>query len=192
MGFLERREEIERQYNEARREQSEYTADLNRYSSFDKIVFLRVLSEIVSEIEGVSFGYLTFLDDYEAAVIYSTDVYHRDSFIGSIELFKVLRKVILIKVESSIDDFIRFYELNYEDVKFKSIPNFKGFPYLDEFLSEVINYRFDNELKEISEEELNRLKNQFLLRKLGEKRDALINQIDGVSKKLISSDSDNK
>lgn len=59
---------------------------------------------------------------------------------------------------------------------------------MKEFIDEVISYRFENKVEKISNSELERLKNQFILRKLGEKRDALINLMEGVSKKLESSE----
>lgn len=167
-----------------------YSFALETYSSFPKDKILNVLLEILTTLEGVEFR---FESDSEEFFICQSIVYDakKSKVKFSKDILKSLGKLVQLDERYFSDNSIRFYKL-FANGDFKVKPSFPGYEYLTEFINIVVSYRLENKVKEISDSELERLKNQFLLEKLGEKRDALINLMDGVSKKRISSDSDNK
>lgn len=194
MSFLEERERLDKKYQDIKDEVSSYSSSLYCYSTFDRETILKVLTNIVSEIEGIVFEYLPFYKNLDKSVIFESGLYDRKEhkYLFSVTQLKELRKAITVGDSKEFNTDLHFYSIRCGSVDFEICPDFSGFEYLKEFIDEVISYRFKNKMEKISSEELERLKNQFLLRKLGEKRDKLINQIEGVSKKLISPDNDNK
>lgn len=193
MSFLEERERLDRKYEDIKNEVYSYSGSLDCYSTFDKETILKVLTDIVSEIEGMVFEYMPFYKHLNKSVIFESGLYDtkKQEYLFSVTQLKDLKKAILVADSKQSDTNLRFYSIRFGSVDFETFPNFPGFEYLKEFIDEVICYRFENKVEKISSEELERLKNQFLLRKLGEKRDRLINQIEGVSKKFVMSDSAN-
>lgn len=202
MEFLKEIEKLYGQYKKLDEIKLSYGRDLECYSTFDRNTILMVLTDILSEIEGVSFNYECYYHDpswvscdlssnYYGPIIF--DASSCDLGIGKFykyfkDLTKLGKVITVVSPNSARKDLeLKFYSIT-EEAKYDVFPNFSSFDYLKEFIDEVISYRFENKVEKISNSELERLKNQFILRKLGEKRDALINLMEGVSKKLESSE----
>ena len=186
MEFLEKREKLKEVLKVAQTDVYSYSSDLEKYSSFPKNKMLKILVEILATLEGVEFK---FVCDSEEFFICQSVFY--DDKKGKVRFFvdDLQRIGKLIKLNERYFGYnsIEFYKLS-ADGDLVVEPSFPGYEYLTEFINGVVSYRFENKVEKISDGELERLKNQFLLKKLGEKRDSLINLIDGVSKKLNSSE----
>lgn len=79
----------------------------------------------------------------------------------------LLKNGLAIKI---VDEWSAFFLPNefsfYETGKIGTINpqiSFKGFPYIKEFIDYIINYRIDNNIEKLSEEEMHILKDKFIL-----------------------------
>lgn len=188
MRFKDEMLRLSNEYSKVLDEMFSYNRILQRYSTFDRKNILRVLSSIASSIEGVSFSYIIkysyedyFHHKFDFSVLVESNAYDNNKgFITDIGTLEKLRKVLFIDFKESNSSDLCFYELDVRSHKFGSPVNFEKFPYLEEFIDEVVAYRIKNKLEKISIEELESLKRKFLVKKLHQKRKICGKQIDGL------------
>ena len=127
---------------------------------------LNILVEILTILEGVQFRYCS-----SKHYIYQSMVYDDKEavFKFPIEILKSFGRIIKLSESYFCFDSIRFYSISV-DGNIVAEPSFPGYEYLTEFINRVVSYRFDNSVEVISDDQLERLKNEFLFEKLGEKK----------------------
>lgn len=196
MRFKDDMSRLNSEYSKVLGEMFAYNKVLQRYSTFNRRDILRVLSSIASSIEGVSFSYIVkyshkdyFNNEFDFSVLVESSAFDKRGFITDIGTLEKLRKVLFIPFKEFSPSDLCFYELNYQNHEFGSPVNFERFPYLGEFIDEVVVYRIQHKLEKVSFEELDRLKRKFLMKKLCQKRksyDQQINELkDGVHNRKI-------
>lgn len=194
MKFKDEMSRLKNEYSKVIDEMYAYNRVLQRYSTFNRRDILLVLSSITSSIEGVSFSYIIkyshkdyFNNKFDFSVLVESSAYEKNKgFITDIETLEKLRKVLFISFKESNPSDLCFYELNYQNHEFGSPVNFERFPYLEEFIDEVVVYRIKHKLEKISFEELERLKREFLMKKLHQKRKSCDQQIGELEDSLRS------
>lgn len=149
-------------------ELSKFGYSLKGYSTFDRNDIMNAIREIISSIEGVEFEVKEFRvpRDYQE-FLYCALVQQGDFNNGlDIRTLEEQKKALVFDItESVFSETISFYSLNHQSMRFTSLVRFDNFPYLEEFIDEVIAYKIENNASRISREELDRLKSRFLIRK---------------------------
>lgn len=192
MKFKDEMSRLSNEYSKALDRMFSYNRILQKYSTFDRRNILRVLSSIASSIEGVSFSFIVkyshkdyFHNKFDFSVLVESNAYdNKEGFISDIGTLQKLRKVLFIEFKESSPSDLCFYELDYRRHEFRSPVNFENFPYLQEFIDEVVSYRIKHKLEKISTEELERLKRKFLVKELRQKRKSCGEQINELQDKL--------
>ena len=159
MNFKNEMKKLSERCSLSVQELSKFGYFLKGYSTFDRNDIMNAIREIISSIEGVEFEVQEFL--------YCALVQQGDFNNGlDIRTLEEQKKALVFDItESVFSETISFYSLNHQSMRFTSPVRFDNFPYLEEFIDEVIAYKIENNASRISREELDRLKSRFLIRK---------------------------
>lgn len=187
MGFKSQKEELVEKYLAVK---NEFNRQLKECSTFDRKEILRVFCDIIAAFKGDvhTFIYYTEINYFPLSVIFCSDDYDLDMGFKTsiIDLEKSGKALFLSAGKYTMYSQICFYDLNFITINYDSPADFSSFPYLEEFINEVISYRMENGLNEgIILKQLEELKNKFLAEKLGEERET-VSDGDIASKKLVT------
>ncbi len=159
---------------------------LENYSTFDSKTIGETIEKLVCLVEGEDYCYQEAIHETHE---YETNVWGCDSFrvrkrVSMIvkgsdkqgyyydyeeqenEIEKLAEKnqaIVLAQTKEHKQEKIRFYTAN--DGTIKCLVNFHQFSYVKDFLDSVIQYRFRNNLNDVSQKELLVLMNEFILNK---------------------------
>ena len=164
----------------------EYCKKIEEYSTFDDQVIGEVLSSIISAFEKKAYFYqdacyYTSQTEYylfekreydvckQVKIIVAESERHTqydDEYLGARSLNRLADRGLALILDEDIDPLsnkITFYRSNAINHNLIPKVNFEKFPYIKDFVDYVISYRMENNLKEISKEELDKIKVKFLI-----------------------------
>lgn len=156
----------------------DYCKSIENYSVLNRRDISIVLSELISVFEGknyVSEDLSYHVDGDSPSARWNIFMIMPQDIIEKIKSFPILheryinhllKKGLAIKLcgdwSSLMPNKVSFYKTD-EMGRINQNINFKGFTYVKNFIDYVINFRMDNQIDEISFEELEKLKEEFIL-----------------------------
>lgn len=146
---------------------------IEKYSIFDEQEISKIFQELITIFEGEDYirqtntvcsSQYSYRYNYANIIINKDEA--NDSLVYSKEDLNILAKqgkALIIKYNSSKKEnsSIKFYELNKKG-DLKQLFKFGKFKYLKDFIDLVISYRIDNDIENISEDELQLLMKEFI------------------------------
>lgn len=155
-----------------------YCKLIEKYSTMDSDIF-HVITELISIFEGEPYVLerLNYHKDKSSpSQVWETFMIMPESIFKSIKnpqyvkeryFHHLLKNGLAIKIVEEWSGYylpndFTFYEADSMGRLNQKI-NFKGFPYVKQFIDYIINYRMENSVEELSEEDMQKLKNDFIL-----------------------------
>lgn len=155
----------------------EYCKLIEKYSTFNSIYIAYILAELISVFEGKKYiisemsyhpekgspaqvqDILVIIEEKNLEKINAINHISERYFYHLIKT----KKIILVDSKYSLymPETIKFYK--FETGTINQNISLRGYTYLKDYIDMVINYRIENNKSEITDEELEKLKNQFIL-----------------------------
>lgn len=131
---------------------NEFTSLFFEYSTFNLASVGRCLQELVSIIEGDEYIYEQIIDKKENIKSF---IARKDNNLVKSE------NVLLLSADDEDNDKITFYTIQKDQIKCNI--DFGKFDYVKEFIDELIQYRFQNNIKDFTEKDMLRFMKNFII-----------------------------
>lgn len=155
-----------------------YCKLIEKYSTMDSKIF-HIITELISIFEGENYVLerINYHKDkstpsavWETFLIIPKSIFKNiknPNYVREQYFNHLLKNGLAIKIVEEwssfyLPDYFSFYKVDSTGRLEQQI-NFKGFPYLKQFIDYIINYRIENNIEELSEEEMQTLKDKFIL-----------------------------